>query len=498
MAPSLRALALRWIAWAALSRFGQDALRLASRLVLARLLWPEAFGLFTLASAVVAAVQLCCHLHLDSSLVQRRSLSDEVCATAFWSLAGLGVIGTVALLVGAGPVARLLGQPPVEPLIRLMSVQIVLGALSLTPRAVLWRGLNFRGLAVAGLVSEAAANVVAIAAALAGAGVMSLVLHAVLVEAVDVVVMWRIVRWRPQRHWRRAEFVELARFGAPLAGRRALDLGGLLGERFLVGLAFGPGVLGLYTMALRLVRSLGDGVAGIFSRVSFAAFARTRDDEVRSRRGLLVAFRYAAVIVVPLVGGLALTADQIIPALLGGKWLGVVPILQILAVRAAVGSLAVVPRSVLLAYGRQWRVLALSLWGLVALAVFWTMGLPWGPRGVAAGSTLAAATLVPVALWMMSEEIPVRPMQWLWALLPAMLGTAAMAVGVEGARWLLPPPVAGGGMARMALIVGAGGLCYVAAIAPWVLREARYVLPSFRGHQEPTRAASLGSDHVEL
>jgi hypothetical protein len=50
----------------------------------------------------------------------------------------------------------------------------------------------------------------------------------------------------------------------------------------------------------------------------------------------------------------------------------------------------------------------------------------------------------------------------------------------------------------MGLIVGAGGLCYVAAIAPWVLREARYVLPSFRGHQEPTRAASLGSDHVEF
>jgi hypothetical protein len=32
--------------------------------------------------------------------VQRRTLTDEIRSTAFWSLTGLGVIGTVALLLG--------------------------------------------------------------------------------------------------------------------------------------------------------------------------------------------------------------------------------------------------------------------------------------------------------------------------------------------------------------------------------------------------------------
>lgn len=497
MKPSLRAFALRWVAWAALSRFGQEAFRLAGRLVLARLLWPEAFGLFTLAATVVAGVQLCCQLQLDASLVQRRDLGDDLRATAFWSLAGLGLVGTVVVLLIAGPGASLLGQPAVAPLIRVMSLQILLTGLALTPRALLWRDLNFRGLAAAGLLSEAVANLVAIAAVLAGAGVMSLVVHAILLDLVDVVVMWRMVRWRPRLHWRRAEFLELARFGAPLAGRRAIELGGILGERFVVGLAFGPTVLGLYTLALRLVRAIGDGVASVFSRVSFAAFARTRDDEARSRRGLLAAFRYAAIIVVPLVCGLALMANDVVSVLLGGKWRGTVPFLQILALRAAFASLAFVPRSVLQAYGRQWRLVGLSVGGLVALALFWTMGLPWGPLGVAAGSGLAAATLVPIVLWMASAEIRVRPMQWLRALLPAAVATAAMAAGVEAAQWLLSqlPPV--GGVARLGAIVAAGGACYAAAIAPWVLREARYVLPSMRSRQEPTGSARLGRDDIE-
>src|SRR5439155_11500108 len=54
----LHAQAVGWIAWATVNDVGQDFLRIVSRLVLARLVWPEDFGLFTLAFTVVLGVQV--------------------------------------------------------------------------------------------------------------------------------------------------------------------------------------------------------------------------------------------------------------------------------------------------------------------------------------------------------------------------------------------------------------------------------------------------------
>jgi O-antigen/teichoic acid export membrane protein len=489
----LRHRAIQWMAWATIARVGEDGLHLIGRLVLARLLWPEAFGTFTLAAAVVAGIQLCCGFQVSASLVQRPTVNADVRATAFWSLAALGLVGVALLLALAGSVAATLGDPGVAPVLRILSALVVVSGCGTVQRAWLWRELGFRQLAGLALGSEGLGTAVAIGAAVAGAGVYALAVHALTVELAELVVLWVVVPWRPHRHWSRREFLELWRFGGPLVGRRGLDYVASYGDRFLVGYSFGPGALGLYALALRLARGIGQGMVTIFERVAFPIFAHTQDDLERSRRGFLDALRLQAAVTFPPVIGVALVAPDLVLVLLGGAWVGAVPLLQILAWRVVATSLMALPRAALTGRGRQWLVFALSLSAAVAFALGWLLGLPWGPTGIAAGGAAAGLLLIPLSLWMVRREVPIGAHAFCRALLPALVGTASMALGVALASWLLPPVPVASAATRAAVLILAGSLSYVLPLAPWLTREVRRYLrrspeqrASMRGQSRPS------------
>src|SRR5262249_22039381 len=192
---NMRVAAVRWIAWAAVNRLIRDGLRIGGRLLLARLLFPEAFGLYTLAVTVVLGLQTVCQLQLHSLLIRRATLTPTLVATAYWSQVVLGAAGTLALLLGANLMGALLGDFRVGPVLQALGFQLLLGALSAVPRAWLLRQLAFRRLAIRALISEGAGITAAVSAAVAGAGVWSLVIHDLVALALDCFVLWSMVPW---------------------------------------------------------------------------------------------------------------------------------------------------------------------------------------------------------------------------------------------------------------------------------------------------------------
>jgi O-antigen/teichoic acid export membrane protein len=473
MRSSLRARAVEWIAWATVSRLGRDGLHVVCRLILARLLWPEAFGLFTLAFAIAAAFEVLCLLQFESALVQRPDLTPGARATAHWTLTVGAAVGALALLLLAGPLADGLGNASLTPLVQALGGWLVLTGLGAAPRATLWRELAFRRLAIAGLAAQAVAAVVAVAAALAGAGIASLVVHVLVAEAVELVFVWSMVTWRPSLHWRRREFLDLLRFGGPLIGRRAVDYLVGFGDRLLVGYGAGPAALGLYAVALRLMRTVTEPVGGIFSRVAFPAFARTREDLVRTQRGLYEAHRAQVAVTLPLLVAVVLLAGDLVPALLGRAWVGSVALMQLLAVRTFAGSVMVLPRALLLGRGRQWLLLALGLVGLALYGSGWTLGLRWGPWGVAAGGAAAAVVMVPVTLAVLRREIPFRYGPWILALVPGAAAAATLALGVLVAERALAPALGAGPRGRLLLMVAGGAVGAGVTLLPWLHRQVR-------------------------
>jgi len=110
---------------------GQTALRLASNLVLTRLLFPEAFGLMALVGVVLTGVAMFSDLGIRGAVVRDpRGADPAFLRTAFTLqiLRGL-VLGAVVLAV-AGPAARFYDAPGLDGLLRLAALAPVLQGLN--------------------------------------------------------------------------------------------------------------------------------------------------------------------------------------------------------------------------------------------------------------------------------------------------------------------------------------------------------------------------------
>jgi O-antigen/teichoic acid export membrane protein len=146
--------------------------------------------LFALAFAVAFGVKLAVQFQIEAAIVQRRNLDNDLLSTAFWSLIGLSGAGALLLVGLAKPIGNVFGQPGTVPLLQLMSLYVLIDGLGGVPRAWLLSNLAFRKLTWVGLGSEGAATVVGVAAALSGAGALSLAIHAVVGSLFEVLLVW--------------------------------------------------------------------------------------------------------------------------------------------------------------------------------------------------------------------------------------------------------------------------------------------------------------------
>ena len=127
---SIMARAARGSAVSGLGYIGGQGLRLASNLILTRLLFPEAFGLMALVTMVVVGVAMMTDLGLVPSIMQSKRGDDPKFLETAWSVK-LIMHGFyfVTLCLLAAPMARFYDEPQLAQLIPAVAVAVLIGGL---------------------------------------------------------------------------------------------------------------------------------------------------------------------------------------------------------------------------------------------------------------------------------------------------------------------------------------------------------------------------------
>ena len=201
-------------------------------------------------------------------------------------------------------------------------------------------------------------------------------------------------------------------------------------------------------------------------RVTPAFFAAVQTDPPSLRRYLSLLTEGLAFVTLPLCLGLFLTAHDFVTAFLGDRCNGVTVPLQLLALYAALRSIALLAPQVLVSTGRSARSMAFSILALIIMPPVFYLGTRWGTAGVAMGWV----TVYPVLVVMSFLRYALRAIEMRWSaylttLIPALTATAAMMVAVWVTRAVVPE--AWGVRSRFAIEVTAGvlGYCGVAWLA---------------------------------
>ncbi len=477
--------------WRLGSGGGQTVVRLASSMVLARVLEPRDFGLVGMAILVVGFIRSTCGLGMGIGIIAKKDADQTDMSTAFWTnLAVQSWMFAVAFLVA--PFAPIYFDTPlVTNVLRWSSVVFLLAGIGSIPRSLLTKRLQFGWL----VVSEIVGTVVEIAVAITlsvwfQAGYWSLVAATLIGSAVSFAIVIVRAWWRPSLIFSRTSFRHLFRFGINGLGAQVLYYFHSNIDYLLIARMFGARVLGLYEYAYRLPHTLYWRIVQPMSGVVFPTLATIQDDDERLAAGMTKYVRYVSLVMLPLLGGLAAVADPAVRVLWGSKWLPVIVPLQILCLGAAIRSVTGPVGSLFLC--KQRPDLPFKLAGMSVVAAFVLvplLGLRWKLPGVAWGMTLSNLPNV-VAVWVAMRMVGsgLRPLVravWPVAVSAGMCYVAAKAQVVCMTMVGQDPKV------TLPAATVIGGLTYVATVKfvfPELLVDLMATTRAVLGRGKPGRA----------
>jgi PST family polysaccharide transporter len=408
--PSLRRQARSAVLWSAVEKWFTRLGSLLAFLVLARLLAPEAFGVVAAAATVIGLVGMLVEAGLGKYLIQAEELTPAVLNSVFWSSMGFAAVGAVAMVVTAPWVAALFDSPDLVTVVRVLAVLVLVNTASIVPASVMQRELLFRPLAVRRLWATAASVVVAVALALAGAGVWALVAQSAVASVVSGVVLLAYSPFRPGLVFSRAEAGRALRYGGSVLGIETLTQLGRNADNLLIGVVLGPTALGYYSVGYRVLLILLEVLTSVTGAVALPLFARIRGDAERLQRGFLSAVRLGSTVALPVFGWLVAVAPVLVPVAFGEGWGPSIAVLQWLAVAGLVQCLTYFDRPLLLAVGRPRLELGVTTVATIGNLLAFAVSVPFGIAAVAASYAIRNLLFWPVRLWALKKVgIPLGP-----------------------------------------------------------------------------------------
>lgn len=450
----------------ALAQIARGIVSGGGTLLLLRMLTPKDFGLVGMIVSITAIVDLLKDFGLSSATIQRERVDQSQVSLLFWINVGLGGSLTLLTAILAPLIAFLYGNPELLTLTLALSVSSLLGAIPLQHEAILKRGLRFAPIAWINFGSAALGTVAALLLAMRGFGPWALVARTLVRLAARAVLTWFASAWRPSKP-ERANVRELIRFGSHLSGFQLLNYLERNVDNVLVGKFAGAEALGFYGKAYEIMRLPLDEVNRPVASVAVPALSRLLATPDRYRAAYLSITRLLLVFTVPLAALAILTAEWLIPAVLGAKWAGAVPVFQWLALGLLIKPLL---NTVVWLFVSQDRTRDLFRWGVLGAALAlssFLIGLPWGATGVAAAFTICELAIrAPILIYWAGRTGPVSIRDLLAALVPAWTCAAAVAaafLAVNGALSAQPTVL------RVAVACGAAVVAGVLSVllAPW-------------------------------
>jgi O-antigen/teichoic acid export membrane protein len=318
-------------AWVGALRVLQKSVGFGRKIILARLLFPEDFGLFGIAILLLEGFRVLTRTGFKDALIHVRERVDEYLHTSYWIQVAQGLITGILVYVGAPLVAQFFSEPRVNPVVRVLAIARVIYGFRSIGVVMLRRELDFRTDSLYRLSGTLSYFVVTVVLAVLWRDVWALVWGKVVSRSIMVVVSYLVHPYRPRLLFHKKRAVEIFRYGVWLLGTGIVSYISLQADNIVAGKIVGTGALGVYQMAYVVSSLPTTEVAKQIGRVVQSGFAEVQADPERLERMFRKVVLSIFSITAPLAVGMALTAPTLVPVVLGDKWSELIPILPILA-----------------------------------------------------------------------------------------------------------------------------------------------------------------------
>ncbi len=349
---NIKSKAINGMMWSSGGSFAFQIIRILTQIILARLLWPEAFGLVALVMAFVSVANYLIENGLTLFLIRKQTLEENDAFSLFIANMIFAFIIVTIFVLGSPWISVYLNEPSTQMLLVVSSSAIIFNAFGSVHKAMLTRDLQFRGQTMSMLVAAIVSGIIAVTVSLFNFGVWSLVIYNVSFQLIQTILLTQIY------HLDLKGKIDRQFLNEAIVYSWKLMLSGLIHTVYenifnlIMGALFSVSALGYYSNALKIRDGAAQTLTDAIQKVSFPVLSKLQNQKESMLETSRRILKLSIFIIYPILIGLAATSESIVKVVFNEQWLGMIPIMQILAINGLMIPLHKVNLNILTVIGR--------------------------------------------------------------------------------------------------------------------------------------------------
>lgn len=348
--------------WRFAERCGAQLVTFIVSIVLARILIPEDYGTVALVTVFTTIMQVFVDSGLSTALIQKKDADDLDFSSVFYFNFGVCIILYLIMFFAAPFIASFYEMPGLISIVRVISLTIVISGVKGVQQSYVSRNMLFKRFFYATLSGTIFSAFLGIAMAYAGFGVWAIVAQQLSNTAIDTLILWITVKWRPKLMFSWDRLKGLLGFGWKMLCSALLDTIFHNLRSLIIGKVYSSADLAYYNEGVKFPKLIVTNINTSIDSVLFPAMAKEQDNKDRvknmTRRSIMV----SCFIMAPLMMGLACCASNIVTIVLTEKWLPCVFFLQIFCITYMFHPIHTANLNAIKAMGRSDLFLKLEIW----------------------------------------------------------------------------------------------------------------------------------------
>ena len=456
--------------WRFAERCGAQVVTFIVSIVLARILIPEDYGTVALVTIFTTILQVFVDSGLSTALIQKKNADDLDFSSVFYFNFIVCIILYLVMFFSASLIASFYEKPELVSIVRVISFTIVISGVKGVQQSYVSRNMLFKRFFYATIGGTIFSALLGVTMAYAGFGVWAIVAQQLSNTAIDTLILWITVKWRPKLMFSWTRLKGLLSFGWKLLCSALLETVYNNLRDLLIGKIYSSADLAFYNQGDKFPKLIVTNINTSIDSVLLPVMSHEQDNPEKvknmTRRSIMV----SCYIMAPLMIGLACCAKNIVSLVLTDKWLPCVFFLQIFCITYLFWPIHTANLNAINAMGRSDLFLKLEIWKKIVGMVLLLSTMLLSVKAMAYSLLISTLTSMIINSWPNKKLLNYSFIEQIKDILPA-IGIALFMGWIVSFVELLPLSL----VLKLILQILAGAVIYIGFSAILKLESFEYL-----------------------
>lgn len=378
----------RSLFWKFFERLGTQLVSFIVSIILARLLLPEQYGAIALIMIFISVCNVIIDGGLNTALIQKKNADNADFSTILYSsLIMSGVLYAVLFLLSPY-IAEFFHLPILKDVIRVLSINLIFYAINSIQRAYVSKHMLFNKLFYSSFISVVISGFIGIILAYKNFGVWALVAQSLSCTIITCIVMWFTIKWRPILTFSFEKFTQLFSYGWKIFLANFITIIFIEIRKLFIGKLYTPSNLAYYEKGEQFPSLIMNNIFVSIQSILLPTLSEFQDDRARVKAIMRRSTKMSCFVIYPLMVGMIVIAEPMVNLLLGDKWLGAIPFIQIMCVANFFRPITISNWEAIKALGYSGITLKLEIIKKIVDTIILLVSINFGVQAIAWGMVL--------------------------------------------------------------------------------------------------------------